>query len=289
MSKRSRLRLPAPAIHAPVVDSHCHLDSRDDGGRYVAETLEEAWQAGLLGIVVLGGQGGLEGAKEAVAIAASDPGRLRAVVGVHPHEGRILSDGGEARRILSSLRALASNPLVVAIGEVGLDFHYDLSLRDDQRSALRSQVQLAREVGLPLVVHDRESGGETMKILREEGAFLGAGVLFHCFSGGRAELDELLGLGGSISISGVVTYEKATVLREIARCVPAGRYLVETDSPWLAPEPWRGHTNRPSHVLYTVHAIAALRDESPESVAADTARSACRFFRFTLPDVQRSD
>jgi TatD DNase family protein len=267
------------------VDSHCHLSV----GEGTAATLDEAWEAGLSGIVVLGAHGGVEGAAEAVAVASTDPERLAAVLGVHPHDAKLLASTEDAQRVLGALRTLSANPLVVAIGEIGLDFHYDLSPRDDQRFALRSQVRLARELGLPIVVHDRESGGECLEILKEEGAFSGAGVLFHCFSGDLADLAALLDLGAFVSIPGIVTYEKATTMHEVARQVPSGRYLVETDSPWLAPEPWRGHANRPALVLHVVHAIARLRGESPERVATDTAAAARRFFRWSPPPKTRPE
>jgi len=209
-----------------------------------------------------------------VSLAARRGPRVRAVVGIHPHDARLASAEALAR-----VRALARRPEVVAVGEVGLDFHYDLSPRDDQRVALRAQVALALDLGLPLVVHDRESAGETFEILSDQGAFGGAGVLFHCFSGTREEAIAVVAAGGCLSIPGIVTYPRADALREVAARVPADRYLVETDAPYLAPEPWRGHRNEPAWVLYTVAAVARVRGETPESVALDTARNAARFFR----------
>ncbi|MBN1337602.1 MAG: TatD family hydrolase [Deltaproteobacteria bacterium] len=266
------LRPPPPVVRAPVVDSHCHLDPEEWGGDDgVDAVVDRAFAAGLSGLVVVGA--GVSVMDHAVLLAARHGPRVRAVVGIHPHEARYASPAA-----LAQVEALARRPEVVAVGEVGLDFHYDFSPPDDQRAALTAQVALARRLQKPLVIHDRESGGETFAILAGEGAFGGAGVLFHCFSGTPREADRLLEHGGYLSIPGIVTYAKADRMREVAARVPTDRYLVETDAPYLAPEPWRGHRNEPAWVLYTVAAVARIRAEPAEVVARTTTLNAVRFF-----------
>jgi TatD DNase family protein len=160
---------------------------------------------------------------------------------------------------------------------MGLDFHYDNSPRDDQRRCLREQVGLARELDRPIVVHDRDSDGETLAILDEEGAFEGR-VLYHCYSGGVEHMREIVARGGFISIPGIVTFKKADEMRAVAAAVPDAHLLVETDSPFLTPVPYRGKQNEPAYVRYTGEAVAALRGTTPEALAALTTANAFRFY-----------
>jgi len=274
---KKKVREPLPRIHAPVVDSHAHLEPEQLGGvDGVDAVIARAFEAGIHGIVAIGAGFGAEAGRRAVALSRRHPGRICATVGLHPHQAR-MGDGA----MLDEFRALCSAPEIVAVGEIGLDFHYDFSPREDQRRMLQAQVALAREVGLPIVIHDRETGGETFRILLEEGAFGGKGVLYHCFSGDVADLERLLAAGGYVSLPGVVTW--SAVAQDVARAVPLDRLLVETDAPYLAPAPWRGHPNEPAFVLYTVQAIARLRGIPAEDVARATAENAQRFlgWRFT--------
>lgn len=278
MSKKGKVRPPLPVIGAPVVDSHAHLEAEPYGGEEVVEEIiAQAFGAGLVGIVAIGSGYGPGSGRRAVDLARRHPGRIRATVGIHPHQAR-LWDGAVADLV----RQMAREPEVVAIGEAGLDFHYDFSPRDDQRRALGAQVLLAREAGLPLVIHDRESAGETLRIREGEGAFSGNGVLVHCFSGSAEEMERWVALGAYISLPGVVTWERTVSSHEVARAVPLDRLLVETDAPFLAPEPWRGHRNVPAYTLYTVAAIARLRGVDPEVVARATTANAARFFRWSI-------
>ncbi len=278
MSRKRRNR--PPRVDEPLpgcLDSHCHLDPEAfDGDDGVDAAVARARAAGMVAMVTIGSGYGERSAVHAVALAERHPD-VWATVGLHPHDARAWSP-----ELAAALRAHAAHPRVVALGEMGLDFHYDLSPRDDQRRALREQVRLALELGLPIVIHDRESDGETLAILDEEGAFAGAGVLYHCFGGDRDEAARIVERGGHVSISGIVTFKKADELREVARALPGDRLLVETDSPFLAPVPWRGHRNEPAHMVHTVRAVAALRGEDPEALARRTAANAARFFGLPL-------
>ena len=197
--KKKTPRPPPPAIHAPVMDSHCHLEPETYGGDAGVDTIvQRAVDAGVCGMVAIGsgyGQGSID---NAIAVARRHPQRVWATAGLHPHQA---SQGDET--LLDHLRRVA--PEVVAIGEIGLDFHYDHSPRPVQRDIFRRQIALALAAHLPLVIHDRESDGEALQILLESGAFQGAGVLFHCFSGPVGEMHAIVSAGGYVSLPGVVT------------------------------------------------------------------------------------
>jgi TatD DNase family protein len=240
-----------------VADSHCHIDMPAfDADR--AAVLERARAAGVERLLLIGGVDEEQGHHRALRVAGELG--LPVSAGVHPHEARLATEA-----IYDELRDLAAAKRIVAIGEIGLDFHYDHSPRDVQREAFRAQVRLAREVKLPLIIHTREADDETAALLEEEGA--AAGVI-HCFTGGRDLARRALALGFYISFSGIAAFPRAEVIQEIARTVPLDRLLVETDSPFLAPPPHRGKRNEPAFVVEVVKLIARLRAEPPESVGA---------------------
>jgi TatD DNase family protein len=170
------------------------------------------------------------------------------------------------------LAELIRDPNVRFVGETGLDWHYDLSPRPVQEAVFRAQIQLAREFAKPLMIHTRQAPRETLAILREEGAAQVGGVI-HCFSEDRAFAQEALDLGFHLSFSGIVTFKNATAIQEVAAWAPEDRILVETDSPFLAPVPFRGKTNEPAHVVHVAAKVAALRGLTPESVARITTRN----------------
>ncbi len=273
-----------------LLDSHAHLDFDSFEGDREA-VLDRAWETGLTQIVCIGL--GADGARETLALADTDE-RLRATVGVHPHDAHLgVSWEGdpcdplpkEARAAWETARAatisdfelLARRPKVVAIGEVGLDYHYDHSPRQLQRDLFRYFIRLAKLCGRPLVIHTREASRDTIRILREEEANRVGGVI-HCF-GGDPELGRTaLEMGFYLGLAGPLTFKKADELRSAAGLAPLERLLVETDCPYLAPVPYRGKRNEPAHVIEVVRKLAEIRDLSPEEIGRITAANARRLF-----------
>jgi TatD DNase family protein len=253
-----------------LVDSHCHLDMPQfdaDGDAVVARARE----AGVVEMLVVGGID--EGAGHRRALELAGCHGLPATAGLHPHEARLAS-----RKVYDELRGLAREGRIVAIGEIGLDFHYDHSPRDAQREAFRRQIRLAREVGLPIVVHTREADAETVEILEGEGAADAGGVI-HCFTGGLELARRALELGFFISFAGIVAFPRAEVIQQVAREVPDDRLLIETDAPFLAPPPHRGKRNEPAFVVEVAKKVAALRGTTFEAVAELARRNYARLFR----------
>jgi TatD DNase family protein len=248
-----------------LVDSHCHVDMRQfDADRDAV--VARARAAGLVEMLVVGGVDEEGGHRRALRVAESY--RLPAAAGLHPHEARL---GSEA--VYDELRSLAREGRIVAVGEVGLDFHYDHSPRPAQREAFRRQIRLAREVGLPLVVHTREADAETVEILEGEGAAEAGGVI-HCFTGGLELARRALELGFLISFSGVI--------QQVASEVPDERLLIETDAPYLAPPPHRGKRNEPAFVVEVARKVAELRGTTPEALGSLACRNYSRLFKRAL-------
>lgn len=251
---------------APLIDTHCHLEmSAFDPDR--EEVLVRAKEAGVEAVITIGSD--LESCALALRLAEGREG-LYCALGIHPHDARDLDDDA-----LERLRAWASHEKVVAIGETGLDYHYDRSPREAQREAFGRQLALAVEAGLPAVIHSREAGEDTLRILEESGIKRG---VMHCFSGDMEMAERAMALGLHISFAGPVTFKKARRAREVARAIPDDRLLVETDAPYLTPEPLRGRRNEPAFVVHTAREIAALRGVSPEDVARITTLNASRLF-----------
>jgi len=261
---------------APIIDTHCHLDPQyfPDGPDAV---MARARAAGVVGFVVVGVGKDLAPARAAVALAQADAERVGAAVGVHPHDASTLDDAVHAE-----LAALASRPEVVAVGEIGLDYHYDHSPRDVQRAVFARLIGLAREVKKPIVVHTREAAEDTLAILASEGARDVGGVI-HCFSEDRPFAERALDLGFDVSFSGIVTFKNARSVHEVAAWAPIDRVLVETDSPYLAPVPMRGKPCEPAYVAYTAARVAELRGISPAALAEATTSNAERRFGRTFP------
>jgi TatD DNase family protein len=254
-----------------LVDSHAHLDGYADR----AEVVARARQAGLAHVVLIGQwrEGdGLGGAREAVALARSDRSFFSATAGIHPH------DAAQAREAdFAELRRVCAEADVVAVGECGLDFHYDRSPRQVQADVFLRQIRLAREVGKPLVVHTREADVETAEILARE---LGPdGGVIHCFTSDWTAAQRYLALGMYLSFSGVVTFRNAEGVRDAACKAPLDRMLVETDCPFLAPVPHRGKRNEPAYVALTAAELARLRGVPFEELAAATTVNARRALR----------
>jgi len=195
-------------------------------------------------------------------------------LGVHPHEARLF-DVGLEKRITDLIK---QNPRVIAWGEIGLDYHYDHSPRDVQREVFRRQLQLAREMKLPIIIHTREAEDDTLEILHSEWSQSGLSGIMHCFSGSKMLAAEALNLGLLISLSGVITFKKADGLREVAQSIPLDRLLVETDCPYLSPEPFRGRRNEPARVVEVARCLANVCGVEVEEIANTTTQNFSRLF-----------
>ena len=251
-------------------DTHCHLDSEHspDGPEALLARAREAGVSAFLCV----GVGGLSQAQQALAIAEQHPD-VYASAGVHPHDA--------ARDAGLDFEALWAHPRLLAVGEVGLDYHYDHSPRDTQAEVFRRYIALARRVQKPLIIHTRSAAEDTLQILEAEGARDAGGVI-HCFSEDRAFAARALDLGFYLSFSGIVTFKSARAIQEVAAWAPADRVLVETDSPYLAPVPLRGKRCEPAFVVHTGKYVAALRNVGEEVFASLTTENARRCFRVPL-------
>jgi TatD DNase family protein len=259
------------------IDDHCHLHLRGEGGgsdvdledhvdeRFVADAVAAAAEVGVERMITVGCD--VADSRAAIEAARRHPG-LFATAGVHPHEAK----GG-----IVGLEALLAEPEVVAVGECGLDFHYDFSPRDAQREVFAVQIALAKAHDLALVIHTREAWPETFDILEVEG--MPERTVFHCFTGGAAEARRCLDLGAHLSISGIVTFKTATDIREATAICPPDRLLVETDSPYLAPVPHRGKRNAPALLPLVGEKVAEVQGRSVAEVAASTWDAAHRLYR----------
>jgi TatD DNase family protein len=244
-----------------VIDSHCHLDDRQfDEDREAA--IARARAAGVETMLAIGTGDGPPDLEAAVRLAASHE-CIYATVGVHPHDAAKATEETFAR-----LDALTNHPKVRAVGEIGLDYHYDFSPRDVQHAIFERQLALATAASLPVVIHTREAWEDTISILRA--GWRGGGIM-HCFTGDAAQAREALDLGFSLAFGGVITFPKANTVREAARITPAEKLLVETDSPYLAPVPMRGKRNEPAFIIQTVRRLAAVRGCDAEEIAAVTS------------------
>ena len=265
-----------------LIDTHAHLDfSEFDADRQ--EVIARAQEAGVEIIVNAGA--GLEASQAGVVLAQTYP-QVYAAVGVHPHEAKTLNNV-----VLEELRALAQHPKVVAIGEIGLDYYRNYSPRPIQRQAFQQQLALARELGKPIIVHDREAHDDVMNMLRQwvrevhQPSAVGyqpVGVM-HCFSGDLAMAREVIEMGFYISIPGSVTFTNARRLPELVRALPLERLLIETDCPYLTPHPYRGKRNEPAYVSLVAEAIAQIRGIPLEQVARITTANARALFGLESP------
>lgn len=270
-----RRKAPAEGSRrATLIDTHCHIQSEAfDADRDAV--LARAREAGVESLVVVGGAGDLATNDAAVRLA-EEHASLYATVGMHPHDVRDVS--AEA---LDRMHGLAGHPKVVAIGETGLDFHYDHSPRRVQRDLFERFVALAVETRLPIVVHNRESDREVAETIRSCGRGKLEGVI-HCFTSDAAAARAFLDLGFYLSFSGIVTFRNAEALRDVARWVPPDRLLVETDAPFLAPVPRRGRRNEPAFVRFVAETLAGVRGVGVDEIADTASRNARTLFR--LPE-----
>jgi TatD DNase family protein len=255
-----------------LFDSHCHLD--DEGyARDLEEVLARARAAGVAAVMVAGINAA--SSRRAAALAA-DRAMVHAAVGVHPHDARHCSE-----TVLQELARLAAQPGVKAWGETGLDFNRMFSPQEDQERWFARQLQTALELNLPVILHERDSRGRLLEMLRQHLPRENAGGVVHCFSGDRRELEAYLDLGLHIGITGVITMDaRGAELRQLVKRVPEGRLLVETDAPYLTPAPERNRhrRNEPAFVATVLRKLAEARDQEPAALAATIWANTCRLF-----------
>lgn len=249
-----------------IFDSHAHYDDKQfDPDRL--ELLESLHQKGVCGVINCASD--LPTAHTCLSLAGRFP-HCWVAVGIHPHEAEEAPSDW-----MEQVAALAQHPKAVAIGEIGLDYHYDFSPRDVQKKVLEQQLVLAKELGLPVILHDREAHGDMMELLRRHRP---AGVM-HCFSGSVELMRETVALGLFIGLGGAVTFKNARHPVEVAREVPIDRLLIETDCPYMTPVPHRGRRNDSTELRYVVEKIAAVREMAPQELIDRTRKNAERLFR----------
>jgi TatD DNase family protein len=257
-------------VQLELIDSHAHLDmSEFDSDR--TDMLARAQAAGVRDILAIGGAPG--------ALASALPFADRydwiyAAAGIHPHEAKLATPAH-----YEELANLAKQPKFLAWGEIGLDYHYDHSPRDVQQRVFLEQLELARAAGRPVIIHCREAWPDCLALLDRHWRSSGLGGIFHCFSGTLEEAHHGTAMGFLISFAGNVTYPKAQNLRDVAAALPLESILIETDSPFLAPQPFRGRRNEPAFVAEVARTLAPVRNLAPHEVAAATAANFRRFFR----------
>ena len=258
-----------------MIDSHCHIA----GEEFAADLDGIAARASAAGVTValciLESEDAIEVGR-APSVRSAWPS-VRFATGIHPHHAGKFGDDVDSG--IAVVRAAATTVEACAIGEIGLDYHYDFSPRDAQQDVFRAQIRLARELDLPIIIHTREATDETFRIIREEGGSAVRGV-FHCFTGDVAMAREALDLGFYLSYAGILTFPKAVELREAAKITPRDRLLSETDSPYLAPTPHRGKRNEPAFVVRVVETLAELHGTDVPTMAAEIDGNFARLFRF---------
>lgn len=250
-----------------MIDTHTHLNDSKFASD-LGEVIDRARTAGVERMVVCGYD--MRSSRRAVEIARQYD-CVYATVGVHPHDARSVGEGD-----LAELRELSSTDKVIAIGEIGLDFHYDFSPRPAQKAAFERQLGLANEIGLPVVVHSREAHSETVAVMKAAGSV--GGCVFHCFAGNVRDAVEVLDMGFYIGVDGPVTFKSREELREVVAMCPKDRLLVETDCPYLAPVPHRGKRNEPAHVKLVCETVAGLWGISTTETAHITSANALKLF-----------
>jgi len=256
------------------IDSHCHIDGPEyDADR--AEVITRADEAGVTAMVNVGTGDPHSGVFERAVELAEEQSQIYAAIGVHPHDARLFDDAAE-QRLMNLAR---QSKRVIAWGEIGLDYHYDHSPRGTQREVFRRQLRLARELKLPVVIHSRAADDDTMAILTDELTnYPRAGVL-HCFGGTLAMAQAAIELGFCISFAGNLTFKKAEDLRDIARELPLGRLLIETDCPYLTPVPFRGKRNEPARVIETARCLAEIHGKEVDEIGQITSENFLRLFQ----------
>jgi TatD DNase family protein len=249
-----------------MIDSHCHLDSAEFNEDREA-VIERAIAAGVEHMLAIGTGDGPPDLEAGLRLADRHPAFF-ATVGVHPHDAAKANPDD-----LKRLVGLLAHPKVLAIGEIGLDYHYDFSPREVQQTVFIQQMEIAASARKPIVIHTREAWDDTLALIEQHWAPHGIGGIMHCFSGGPEEARCALGLGFYLSFGGIVTFPKALAVQEAAKSAPRDRILVETDAPYLAPVPKRGKRNEPALIVHTARKLAELRGESYEELCDATSEN----------------
>ena len=252
------------------VDSHCHLDDRQFEPDRDA-TIERARAAGLKFMLAIGTGDGPPDLEAALRLSESHP-FIYATAGVHPNDApKVLTD------TFDHLRTVLQHPKIVAVGEIGLDYHWGVP-KEDQEGVFRRQLDMAAEARMPVVIHTRDAWQDTLQILREQWVPAGLPCLMHCFTGDSAQAEQCLSLGFSLAFGGVTTFPKSQPIRDASAMTPLDRMLIETDAPYLAPVPFRGKRNEPAHVTHTAQVLADTRGISLDQIAQATTSNFERMF-----------
>lgn len=261
-----------------LIDSHAHVDAPQFAGDREA-MLGRARAAGVTTLLAMGNGPGPEKLDAAIPFAEAYEW-IYTTVGIHPHEAKEVTP-----EHLAELERLARHPKVIAWGEIGLDYFYDHSPRDVQDRVFREQMELARAAKLPIIIHCRDAWAECLRVIEEVWKATGLGGILHCFSSTLEDARRGMEMGFLISFAGNSTYPKAQNLRDIAKVLPLEKVLIETDAPYLAPQPYRGKRNEPAYVADVARILAGVRDLAAEEFAARTAENFRRFFRLAAPAV----
>lgn len=272
--KKTKPPIPVLPANSFLIDSHCHLDMTDYKDD-LEEVLTRARTQGVHSIITIGID---EKSSFAAVELAKKHSMIKATVGIHPHDVEQTDDTSYDR-----LKILVSDNCehIVAYGEIGLDYAKQYSEPTVQKIAFRKQLIIAKELGLPVVIHNRDAHRDTLEILRQLGPFPQGGVM-HCFSGDLRLAEQVIELGFSISIPGVVSFKNGKILQEVVTQTPLESLLLETDGPFLAPVPWRGKRNEPAFLPYTAQKIAELKKISIEEVAEQTSSNVQKLFNYTV-------
>jgi len=258
-----------------LIDSHCHLDDQQFDSDQ-DDVIKRAFDAGVEFMMTIGSSAGPEDLESGIRLADAHP-EVYVALGVHPHDAS-KANPQTFRRLEESLR----HPKVIAVGEIGLDYYYDFSPREQQKSVFLEQLRVASDARKPVVIHTRDAWEDTFELLERHWLATGLGGIMHCFSSGPDHAARAVELGLHVSFSGIVTFHKALPVQRAARDVPKDRLLMETDAPYLAPEPHRGKRNEPSHIVHIARKIAELRATSEERIAELTTAN---FRKLCLPAV----
>lgn len=255
----------------PIVDSHCHLDFPEFAGDKFAEAMKLAEEKGVRYMQTICTR--VSKFPQVAAVSEKGGERMFCSVGQHPCNVQL-----DPPVTAQDLIDIAARPDVIGIGETGLDYYHDLTHKELQISSFREHIAACAETGLPLIVHSRDAEEDTLRVIKEERASKDFPILIHCFTASAAFAEEIFALGGYISISGIVTFKNAKELQEVVKSAPLERVLAETDSPYLAPVPYRGKQNTPAYTAYAVEKIAALKNIPAEEAARQTTENFFRLF-----------